>query len=100
MKTITLLFVLLGIYTSFSINAKSQLFEYKCHVLVEGKTEAVIDVTTKKNSNIFAEKQAFKQGHKYPQHSKKAITKVFQCITSSVEFSSLSVRELDKNTLR
>lgn len=100
MKKNTILFLIFGIYTSFSINAKSQLFEYKCHVLVAGKIEAVIDVTTKKNSNIFAEKQAFKQGHKYPQQGKKSITKVFQCITSNVEFSSASVRELDKSTLR
>lgn len=49
MKTNTILFLIFGIYTSFSINAKSQLFEYKCHVLVTGKIEAVIDVTTKKN---------------------------------------------------
>jgi len=100
MKTLIVSFVLIGLYTSFNINAKSQLYEYKCHVLVKGKIEAVIDVTTKINSNIYAEKQAFKKGHKYPQQGKKSITKVFQCIASNVEFSSASASELDKNTLR
>jgi len=100
MKILLSLFLIIGLYTSFSISAKSQLYDYKCHVLIKGQNEAVIDVTTKKNSNIFAEKQAFKQGHKYPQQSKKAISKVFQCIVSNVEFSSASARELDKNTLR
>jgi len=85
---------------TFIVNAKSQLYEYKCHILVQGKVEAVIDVMTKTNSNISAEKQAFKQGHKYPQQGKKSISKVFQCIGSNVEFSSASARELDKKTLR
>jgi len=100
MKVLVVLFLVIGIYTNFSINAKSQLYEYKCHVLVQGKIEAVIDISTKINSNVFAEKQAFKNGHKYPQQQKKSITKVFQCISSNVEFSSASTRELDKNTLR
>jgi len=100
MKISLVLFLLLGIYTNFDLKAKQQLYDFKCHVLVKGKIEAVIDVTTKINSNIYAEKQALKKGHKYPQQGKKSIAKVFQCIASNIEFSSASARELDKNTLR
>jgi len=100
MKILLSLFLIISLYSSFSINAKQQLYDYKCHVLVKGKIEAVIDVTTKINSNIYAEKQAFKKGHKYPQQGKKSITKVYQCIASDIEFSSASARELDKKTLR
>lgn len=44
MKTLTAFSLITGICISFNIYAKNELFEYKCHVLVKGKMEAVIDV--------------------------------------------------------
>ena len=88
------------IMTAFSISAKSKLSEYKCHVLTEDKIEAVIDVSSKVNSTVAAEKLVYKKGYKLPQNKKKVIKEVFQCIPSNIEFSTSSVRTLDENTLR
>ena len=85
---------------SSNLYAKNVLFDYICHVLLVGKTEAIVDVRTKVNSTIAAEKIALKTQVSFPQQSKKAVVEVYQCVQSDIEFGSFSANKLDESTLR
>jgi hypothetical protein len=82
---------------SYHLDAKVALFNYKCHVLLDGKTEAIVDVRTKIDSSIAAEKAALKTKASFPQQSKKNIIEVYQIDS---EFGSFSANKLDEKTLR
>ncbi|MDP4982127.1 TapY2 family type IVa secretion system protein [Pseudoalteromonas tunicata] len=85
---------------SYHLDAKVALFDYKCHVLLDGKTEAIVDVRTKIDSSIAAEKAALKTKASFPQQSKKNIIEVYQCVQIDSEFGSFSANKLDEKTLR
>ncbi|MEO2278980.1 TapY2 family type IVa secretion system protein [Pseudoalteromonas pernae] len=90
---------------SFALMASSTVLAekfnpYKCYVLLENNTFAVIDVEVKQKSLSQASKAAIAEGHKYPGQKVQKVAQVVQCVQRSDEFTDSNARELDKNKLR
>ena len=79
----------------------SGLYVYKCHLMLEDKSEVIRDYWRQpKNQNGNLERMLMKQQVAVDNGRRLAIIQVLECVDRDAEFSKAVARELDRETLR